>query len=134
MTAAAAIENLRIIEAEGLVERVRDDIGPYLQRLWLDLGEHPLVGEARMTGLMGALELVPNKPSRRTRFPDTGKVGTIARDFSFRNGLVMRAVRDSLIIAPPLTLTHDEADILAATARKTLDDTLAEVKRLGLVA
>ncbi|MBN9016813.1 MAG: aspartate aminotransferase family protein [Rhizobiales bacterium] len=134
VTAAAALENLRIIEEEKLVDRVRDDIGPYLQKLWLALGDHPLVGEARMTGLMGALELVPNKPSRAHAFPDTGKVGTIARDFSFRNGLVMRAVRDSLILAPPLTLTHEEADILAATAKKTLDDTLAEVKRLGLVA
>jgi len=133
VTAAAALENLRIVEEEKLVERVRDDIGPYLQKLWLALGDHPLVGEARMTGLMGALELVPNKPSRTERFPDTGKVGTIARDISFRNGLVMRAVRDSLIIAPPLTISHEEADILAATARKTLDDALAELKRQGLV-
>ena len=60
-----------------------------------------------------------------------GKVGTIARDFSFRNGLVMRAVRDSLILSPPLTLSHEEADHLVAVAEKTLDDTLAEVKRLG---
>ena len=132
VAAAAALENLRIIEDEGLVERVRDDIGPYLQAQWRALGDHPLVGEARMTGLMGALELVPNKPSRTEAFPDTGKVGTIARDFSFRNGLVMRAVRDSLILSPPLTLSHDEADHLIAVARKTLDDTLAEVRRLGL--
>ncbi len=132
VAAAAALENLRIIEDEKLVERVRDDIGPYLQQQWLALGDHPLVGEARMTGLMGAIELVPNKPSRTQIFPDTGKVGTIARDFSFRNGLVMRAVRDSLILSPPLTLSHDEADYLVAVAKKTLDDTLAEVKRLGL--
>ncbi|MBN9060314.1 MAG: aspartate aminotransferase family protein, partial [Rhizobiales bacterium] len=91
------------------------------------------VGEARMTGLMGAIELVPNKPSRTEKFADTGKVGTIARDISLRNNLVMRAVRDSLIIAPPLTLSHDEADQLIASARKTLDDTQAELKRLGLL-
>lgn len=133
VTAAAALENLRIIEDEKLVERVRDDIGPYLQRNWLALGDHPLVGEARMTGLMGAIELVPNKPSRAEKFADTGKVGTIARDISLANKLVMRAVRDSLIIAPPLTLSHDEADQLIASARKTLDDTHAELKRLGLM-
>ncbi|HWJ75829.1 MAG TPA: aspartate aminotransferase family protein [Kaistia sp.] len=132
VAAAAALENLRIIEDEKLVERVRDDIGPYLQKKWLALGDHPLVGEARMTGLMGALELVPKKPSRTEVFPDTGKVGTIARDFSFRNGLVMRAVRDSLILSPPLTLSHEEADHLIAVASKTLDDTHAELKRLGL--
>ncbi|WP_018181105.1 aspartate aminotransferase family protein [Kaistia granuli] len=133
VTAAAALENLRILEDEKLVERVRDDIGPYLQSRWLTLAHHPLVGEARMTGLMGALELVPSKPSRTQKFADTGKVGTIARDISLRNGLVMRAVRDSLIIAPPLTLSHEEAEILIASARKTLDDTQTELKRLGLV-
>jgi len=133
VTAAAALENLRIIEEEKLVERVRDDIGPHLQRGWRALGDHPLVGEARMTGLMGAIELVPNKPSRVGRFADTGRVGTIARDISLANNLVMRAVRDSLIIAPPLTLSHDEADQLLASARKTLDDTQAELKRLGLL-
>jgi putrescine aminotransferase len=133
VTAAAALENLRIIEDEKLVERVRDDIGPYLQQGWRALGDHPLVGEARMTGLMGAIELVPNKPSRLEKFADTGKVGTIARDISLANNLVMRAVRDSLIIAPPLTLSHDEADQLLASARKTLDDTQAELKRLGLL-
>ncbi|MCX5518165.1 aspartate aminotransferase family protein [Kaistia defluvii] len=133
VTAAAALENLRIIEEEKLVERVRDDIGPYLQRGWRALGDHPLVGEARMTGLMGAIELVPNKPARAEKFADTGRVGTIARDISLANNLVMRAVRDSLIIAPPLTLSHDEADQLLASARKTLDDTQAELKRLGLL-
>ncbi|MFI5409229.1 aspartate aminotransferase family protein [Kaistia sp. UC242_56] len=133
VTAAAALENLRIIEDEKLVERVRDDIGPYLQQGWRALSDHPLVGEARMTGLMGAIELVPKKPSRAEKFADTGKVGTIARDISLANNLVMRAVRDSLIIAPPLTLSHDEADQLLASARKTLDDTQAELKRLGLL-
>jgi len=133
VTAAAALENLRIIEDEKLVDRVRDDIGPYLQQGWRALGDHPLVGEARMTGLMGAIELVPKKPSRAAKFADTGKVGTIARDISLANNLVMRAVRDSLIIAPPLTLSHDEADQLLASARKTLDDTQAELKRLGLL-
>ena len=133
VTAAAALENLRIIEDEKLVDRVRDDIGPYLQQGWRALGDHPLVGEARMTGLMGAIELVPKKPSRAAKFADTGKVGTIARDISLANNLVMRAVRDSLIIAPPLTLSHDEADQLLASARKTLDDTQAELNRLGLL-
>ncbi|BCP51834.1 aspartate aminotransferase family protein [Kaistia sp. 32K] len=133
VTAAAALENLRILEDEKLVERVRNDIGPYLQSRWRGLADHPLVGEARMTGLMGALELVPNKASRTQKFADTGKVGTIARDISLGNNLVMRAVRDSLIIAPPLTLSHEEAEILVASARKTLDETQAELKRLGLL-
>jgi len=132
--AAAALANLAIIEREGLVARVRDDIGPWLQSRWAKLAEHPLVGEARMKGLMGALELVPHKKTRAAKFPEDGKVGTIARDFSLGNGLIMRAVHDSLILSPPLTLTHDEADELVRRAEKTLDDTWAVLKKDGLVA
>lgn len=131
--AAAALANLRIIEEEGLVQRVADDIGPYMQARWKGLGEHPLVGEARMVGLIGALELMPRKPSRRDRFTPVGAVGNLARDFSFANGLVMRAVRDSLIIAPPLTITHAEVDELIRLARLTLDMTWDELKRRGVV-
>jgi putrescine aminotransferase len=132
--AAAALENLRIIEEENLVRRVAYDIGPYMQRQWQALGEHPLVGEARMVGLIGALELVPAKPSRRLSFAPIGAVGTLARDLSFQNGLIMRAVRDSLIIAPPLTISHGEVDELIRLARLTLDMTWAELKRRGSVA
>ena len=131
---AAAIANLNIIRREKLVERVASDIGPYLQERWLKLAEHELVGEARMTGLVGALELIPDKKDLRKRFENVGSVGTLARDNSFANGLVMRAVRDSLILSPPLVLSHEEADILVEKARKTLDDTWSALKRQGLVA
>jgi putrescine aminotransferase len=133
-TAAAALENLRIMEDEKLVDRVANDIGPYMQARWRALGEHPLVGEARMVGLIGALELVPAKPSRSVKFAPVGEVGTLARDFSFRNGLVMRAVRDSLIIAPPLTISHAEVDELIRLARLTLDMTWDALKGQGKVA
>ena len=132
--AAAALVNLEIIQREKLVERVANDIGPYLQARWRALGDHPLVGEARMTGLVGALELVPEKGNRKKAFADTGTVGTLCRDISFGNGLIMRAVRDSMIISPPLVISHGEADQLVALARKTLDDTWAELKRQGKVA
>ena len=132
--AAAALANLAIIEREGLVDRVANDIGPYFQKQWLALGDHPLVGEARMVGLIGALELVPNKPSRRDKFPDTGSVGTLCRDISFENGLVMRATRDSMIISPPLVITHEEADELIRRATKTLDETHHVLQAQGLMA
>ena len=130
---AAALANLEIIQREKLVERVADDIGPYLSERWKKLGDHPIVGEARMKGLVGALELVPDPANRARRFENEGTVGTIARDHSFANGLVMRAVRDRLIICPPLTITHDEADELIAMARKTLDDTLDTLTRKGML-
>ncbi len=123
VSCAAAIANLKIIKKEKLVSRVADDIGPYLQKKWRQLADHPLIGEAVMTGLMGALELVPDKKSPSRRFENEGAAGTIARDFSFKSGLIMRAVRDRLILSPPLTLSHEEADTLIRIARKTLDDT-----------
>ena len=129
---AAALANLAIMEREKLVERVADDVGPYLKARWSALAEHPLVGEAPMVGLVGALELTPDKAGR-TKFPDVGKAGTLARDFSFKNNLVMRAVRDRLIIAPPLVISHGEIDELVARARKTLDETWDELRRWGWV-
>ena len=130
---AAAVANLKIMKREKLVERTANDIGPYLQERWTKLGEHPLVGEAVMKGLMGAIELVPDKSNPAKRFEREGEVGNIARDHSFANGLVMRAVRDRLIICPPLTITHDEADELVAMAAKTLDDTLNDLKKQGRI-
>ncbi|MFH1556944.1 MAG: aspartate aminotransferase family protein [Pseudomonadota bacterium] len=130
---AAALANLKIMHEENLVARVKDDIGPYLQERWLKLAAHPLVGEARMIGLIGALELTPDKASRAKFAGEQGTVGLIARDFSFAEGLVMRAVRDGLILAPPFTLSYGEADQIVATAWRVLDLTLAELKRRDLL-
>jgi len=121
---AVAIENIRILQREGLIDRVRKDIGPYLQEQWHKLGEHPLVGETRMVGLMGALELVANKETLE-RFDEDKGVGTICRDFLVNNGLVMRAVGETIVTAPPLILTHEQADELIAKAWKCLDLTQA---------
>ncbi|MFZ1814806.1 MAG: aspartate aminotransferase family protein [Rhizobiaceae bacterium] len=130
---AAAIANLQIMRRENLVERVANDIGPYLSRLWMELGSHDLVGEARMKGMIGALELVPDKSNLTKKFANVGEVGTLARDLSFANGLVMRAVRDSLILSPPLVLSHEEADDLARRAKKTLDDTWSALRKQGRI-
>ena len=117
---AVALANVRLLQREGLVERVKDDIGPYLQKGWQSLAEHPLVGEARMVGLMGALELVKSKRPVE-RFDEKQGVGTICRDALIDNGLVLRAVGDTIVCAPPFTLTHEEADELIEIARKCLD-------------
>lgn len=121
---AVALANLGIMQRENLIERVRDDIGPYLRERWTGLAEHPLVGEARMIGLMGAIELVRDKPSLE-RFDKALGAGTRCRDISIENGLVMRAVGDSMIVAPPLTLTRAEADELVDIAWRSLDMTRA---------
>lgn len=130
---AAAIANIKILREEKIVDSVRDEIGPYMQKQWLALADHPMVGEARMVGLIGALELTPNKKTRASWPVETGTVGLITRDFSFANGLVMRATQDTMIIAPPLVITRGEVDELIRLAAKTLDDAWSEVKRRGYV-
>ena len=141
---AVALENLKIIQRERLVEHVRDTAGPYLQSRWGELAAHPLVGEARGLGLFGALELV--KPGSVGKaggaagarsatgegwFEPRGKVGERCRDNAIANGLVMRATRDTMIIAPPLVITRAEIDELVEKAWKTLDQTLAGLKADG---
>jgi len=117
---AVAMANLRILQREGLVARIRNDIGPYLQNGWRKLGEHPLVGDARMVGLMGALELVRSKDPVE-RFDENQGVGNICRDILVNNGLVMRAVGDTIVAAPPFILSHEEADEMIEKAWKCLN-------------
>ena len=121
---AAAIANIEILRRERLVERVADDIGPYLARQWRALAGHALVGEARMVGLIGALELTPDKVGRG-RFADPGRVGAACRDIAYERGLVLRATGDTLLIAPPFILSHAEADALIALTVDAIDATAA---------
>ena len=128
---AAGLANLRILKEERLVERVADDIGPYLARAWGTLADHPLVGETRTKGLLGAMELVADKTTR-ARFPNPGSTGTRCRNLSVGNGLVMRAVGDTMIISPPYVISHAEVDELVARARKTLDQLADALVRDGV--
>ncbi len=125
--AAVALENIRILQDEKIIESAKAKTGPYLQKRWAELAEHPLVGETRGVGMVAALEISNNKEAR-TRFDDEGTAGTVCRDFCFKNGLVMRAVGDTMIISPPLIISHAEIDELVTKARKCLDLTLEYFK------
>ncbi len=127
---AVALANLEIMQRERLVEHARDTTGPYLQQRWAELAAHPLAGEARGVGMLGALELVKAREPR-TWFEPRGKVGERCRDNAIANGLVMRATRDTMIIAPPLVMTKPEIDELVEKAWRTLDMTLAGLKQDG---
>ncbi len=123
---AVAVANIKILQQEKLIERVANDIGPYLQQRWRELADHPLVGEARGLGLLGALELVKNKQTRE-HFESPGDVGNLCRDLCFQNGLVMRAVEDAMVISPPLIITREQVDELVERARHCLDLTAKEL-------
>ncbi len=121
---AVALANLKILQEEKVVERARNEIAPYLAAKWAQLGEHALVGEARIAGLMGALELVPEKP-KRTFFADRGKVGALCRDIALNNGLILRATNDAMLLSPPLVITREQVDELFEKAWKSLNETAA---------
>ncbi|MGM0856423.1 MAG: aspartate aminotransferase family protein [Pseudomonadota bacterium] len=120
--AAVALKNLELMESEQVIDNVRNDLGPYLAKRWQELAEHPLVGEARSLGLIGALELVADKTTG-VRFDKSLSAGNLCRDFCFENGLVMRSVGDTMVISPPLIITRSEIDELVSKARLALDKT-----------
>jgi putrescine aminotransferase len=117
---AVALANIRALRDEGIIERVREDTGPYFKQRLASLADHPLVGEARSIGLMGAIEIVADK-STRERFDKGLQAGTRCRDFCFSNGLVMRAVGDTMIVSPPLIMEHAHIDELVDKAWRCLD-------------
>ena len=132
VAAAVALENLRILDEEGIVDRVRTTTGPYLRAKWESLTDHPMVGEAKIVGMMGSIALTPDKGSRAKFASDAGTVGFICRERCFANNLVMRHVGDRMIISPPLVITEPEIDLLIERARTSLDQAYDAVKEQGL--
>jgi putrescine aminotransferase len=131
VAAAVALENLRILEEEKVIDHVRDVAHPYLAERWAKLADHPMVGEAKLVGLMGSIALTPDKTKRARFAAEAGTVGFITRERCFANNLVMRHVGDRMIIAPPLVIKPAEIDLLVDRALKSLDEAMAEVKAQG---
>ena len=117
---AVALENIKIIEDEKLVEKVANETGPYLKKRWQEFESHPIVGEVRNVGLLGAIELVENKDKRQF-FPSSKKVGDACRNFCFENNLVMRALHDTMVVSPPLTITVEQIDEMFDLVKLCLD-------------
>lgn len=122
-----ALKNIDIIEQEGLVERVRDDTGPYLaQALRERIAPHPLVGETRSVGLMAAIEIVKDKQTRE-RFDSDGSAAVVIRDHAIANGMMLRATGNTMILSPPLIWTRDTIDLACTRILKALDLALADL-------
>ena len=132
VAAAVALENLRILEEEHVLDHVRDVAIPALHEMWHGLGDHPMVGETTIVGMMGSLALTPDKASRAAFASEPGTAGYICRERCFANNLVMRHVGDRMIISPPLVITPDEIRELGRRARIALDEAHAELKEKDL--
>ena len=123
---AVALENIRIIENEKLIQNAANNIIPYLSSKIKTLDDHPLVGETRTYGMLGCVELVKEKSGPKF-FENTGEAGAICRDFCIKNGLMMRAVRDGMIMSPSLTISKNEIDEMFNKLRVSLDQTLEKL-------
>jgi putrescine---pyruvate transaminase len=129
--AAVALANIDIIERERLVERTANDTGPYLAMGLARLAEHPLVGEARSLGLIGAVEIVADRQTRRRFGGAEGTAGPLVRDLCIKNGLMVRAVRDSIVMSPPLVITHGEIDRMIGAIETSLDEARAPLAQVA---
>jgi len=124
---AVALANLDIIENENLVHRSHD-LGILLRQKLNDaLGDHPMVGEIRGVGLIGAIELVADKRTRRF-FDKRGRIGAICRDYCFENNVILRAVRDTMVFSPPLVISESEVDMLVERSTRAIHQTYERVK------
>ena len=128
VAAAVALANLELIEREDMITRVREDTGPYLAEALAPLAEHRIVGEIRTFGVLAAIELVKSKDGPEM-FEDTGATGVICRDHAINRGLMMRAVRDAMILSPALTYSRADIDETVRIAAQALD---ATADQLGL--
>jgi len=129
---AVAVANIKLIQQLKLVEHVREDVGPYLAEHFAGLLDHPLVGSTETCGLMGAVLLVKNK-AKGEAFASHLEVGMLCRGHCFGNGLIMRAVGDRMIIAPPLVMSRAQIDEMMSLIRRCLDLTLADVQTNGWI-
>jgi putrescine---pyruvate transaminase len=125
---AVALENIRILEEEGLVDTVAAVTGPYLQSRLRELCDHPIVGEVRGSGLIAGIELVEDK-AKRKRFDAQKLAGTKCRDHCLSGGLIMRAIRDIMVLSPPLVITTDQIDFIIEKTRIALDKTVDDLAK-----
>jgi 4-aminobutyrate---pyruvate transaminase len=131
VAAAVAVETLKIYEERQTFAHVRA-VAPRFQERMRRLDQHPLIGEARCFGLVGAVELVRRK-SEGEAFDPAAAVGPLAAGLGQEEGVITRAIGDSLAVCPPLIITEAEIDEMFDRLGRALDRTEAELRRRGVL-
>jgi L-2,4-diaminobutyrate transaminase len=131
LSAAAAMTNLDIIERDGLMANAKARGDHLAERLRAEFGDHPLVGDVRGYGLLGAVEFVRSKDPL-TAFDPALKVSAAVVRRSRELGVITRALpaSDTISFSPPFVVTEDEIDQMAALTRQALDDVAQELRLL----
>jgi 4-aminobutyrate---pyruvate transaminase len=122
VAAAVALKTLEIYARERIVDAVAAKIPRFQSRLRA-LGDHPLIGEARGLGLVGAIEFVADKRSKQPFDPKAGVSGRCAQ-YAQEEGLIVRALADAITLCPPLVISPPEIDDMFDRLAKALDRTL----------
>lgn len=131
VSAAVALRALQIYEERSLYAHVRA-VAPQFQARLKALASHPLVGDARGIGLLGACELVQNKTTKAA-FDTKLAVGAKCMQFCQERGLIVRAVGDAIAVCPPYVVTPEHIDEIFTLLAQGLDDTLAWARKERLV-
>jgi len=132
VAAAVGVKALEIYEREKTFEKAAA-LSPHFQRSLQTFADHPLVGDARGVGMIGACELVANK-STKAAFDPAAKVGAYCLQRCQANGLIIRALGDIMAFCPPLIVSDDEVGEIFDIFGRSLDETLDWVTREGLLA
>lgn len=128
--AAVALETLKIYEERDIIGHVRR-VAPRLQDGLRRFAGHPLVGEVRGVGLIGGVELMAD-PEKAVAFAPSAKVGPTVQGLAEENGLIIRAMGDTVGFCPPLVIEEDDIDQLLECFAKTLDAALEWAHGEGL--
>jgi 4-aminobutyrate--pyruvate transaminase len=124
--AAVALETQKIYESERIGDHVKA-VSPRLQQRLRALSDHPLVGEARGLGLIGAVELVQDKAAKKN-FDPARKIGPWVMNKAADHGLIVRALlNDTIAFCPPLIITEEQIDDMFDKFGRALDDAFAHV-------
>lgn len=127
--AAVAVETLNIYEEENIIEKVADK-SPFFQKQLRTFADHPLVGEARGVGLMGAIQVMQDKAEKKP-FAASAGVGQMVANLATEEGVMLRAIGDSLAFCPPLVISESEIEEMFASFRRGLDRALDHLRKEG---
>jgi 4-aminobutyrate---pyruvate transaminase len=129
--AAVALETLAIYKERNITEHVKK-VAPRLQNGLGALQNHPLVGEARGIGLVGAVELTRSKKDK-TGFDPKAGMGAYVQTRAAHHGLIVRNMRDAIAVCPPLIINEEEIEELLQGLQRALDDGLDHARKQGWV-
>jgi len=130
VTCAVALKNLQIIEEENMVGAIATEKGPYLaERLNTALGDHPLIGEIRTSGLMVGIELAKNKATRE-QYPLELGICNHASQSALMRGLIVRATGNVIVLCPPFVISNAEIDFVANALLEACNEVYAAIQQV----